>query len=136
MMKKIVSLFCLAACMVVMLCGCRIIRVEEEERKPLEYTVVNQQEMPAGVKSLVEEKKAKEFQMTYQSGEDMYLIKGYGQQMSGGYSISVEELSGSSNGIFFKTRLIGPKDDSLGGEPSYPYIVVRMAYRDEPVLFE
>lgn len=136
MMKRIVSLFCLAACMAVMLCGCRIIRVEEEERRPLEYTVVNQQEMPAEVKSLVEEKKAKEFQMSYQSGEDMYLIKGYGQQMSGGYSISVEELSGSSNGIFFKTRLMGPKDDSLGGEPSYPYIVVRMAYRDEPVLFE
>lgn len=135
-MKKMVSLVCLAVCMVLILCGCRIIRVEEEERKPLEYTVVNPQEIPAEVLSLIEEKKAKEFQMTYQSGEDMYLLKGYGQQMSGGYSIRVEELSGSSNGIFFKTRLLGPEDDSLGGEPSYPYIVVRTAYLDEPVLFE
>lgn len=135
-MKKTVSLFCLAACMVLILCGCRIIRVEEEERKPLEYTVMNQQEIPAEVLSLIEEKKAKEFQMTYQSGEDMYLMKGYGQQMSGGYSIRVEELSRSSNGIFFKTRLVGPKDDSLGGEPSYPFVVVKTVYRDEPVLFE
>lgn len=135
-MKKTVSLICLAACMILLLCGCRIIRVEEEERKPLEFTVVNQREIPAEVLSLIEEKKAKEFQMTYQSGEDMYLMKGYGQQMSGGYSIRVEELSGSSNGIFFKTRLLGPKDDSLKGEPSYPYIVVKTAYREDSVLFE
>lgn len=135
-MKKTVSLVCLAVCMALILCGCRIIRVEEEERKPLEYTVVNPQEIPAEVLSLIEEKKAKEFQMTYQSGEDMYLMKGYGQQMSGGYSIRVEELSESSNGIFFKTRLLGPEDLSSGGEPSYPYIVVKTAYQDEPVLFE
>ena len=116
--------------------GCRIIRIEEEERKPLEYTIVNQQEIPEEILSLIEEKKAGEFQMTYQSGEEMYLIKGYGRQMSGGYSIRVEELSHSSNGIFFMTHLIGPKDDSMAGEPSYPYIVVKMAYREEPVVFE
>ncbi len=135
-MWKKVCLAALLVCLLWGLCGCRIIRIEEEERTPLEYTVVNQQEIPEEILSLIEEKKAGEFQMTYQSGEEMYLIKGYGRQMSGGYSIRVEELSHSSNGIFFMTHLIGPKDDSLAGEPSYPYIVVKLAYRDEPVVFE
>ena len=135
-MGKRICLLVLAVCVLLGLGGCRIIRIEEEERKPLEYTIVNQQEIPEEILSLIEEKKAGEFQMTYQSGEEMYLIKGYGRQMSGGYSIRVEELSHSSNGIFFMTHLIGPKDDSMAGESSYPYIVVKMAYREEPVVFE
>ena len=135
-MGKRICLLVLAVCVLLGLGGCRIIRIEEEERKPLEYTIVNQQEIPEEILSLIEEKKAGEFQMTYQSGEEMYLIKGYGRQMSGGYSIRVEELSHSSNGIFFMTHLIGPKDDSMAGEPSYPYLVVKMAYREEPVVFE
>lgn len=134
-MKRKVSLFCLIVVLLLMLCGCRIIRIEEEERTPLEYTVVNQEEVPGEILSLIEEKKSKEFQMTYQSGEELYLIKGYGQQMSGGYSIQVEELSGSDNAVFFKTKLLGPSDDSGRGEPSYPYIVVKMKYCKEPVQF-
>ena len=135
-MTKRICLLSLALWLVTALCGCRIIRIEEEEQKPLEYTVVDQQEIPEEVLSLIEEKKAGEFQMIYQSGEEMYLIKGYGRQMSGGYSIRVEKVSGSSNGIFFMTKLVGPKDDSRAGEPSYPYIVVKTAYRDDPVVFE
>lgn len=135
-MKKTTALICLAAWLAFMLCGCRIIRIEEEERKPLEYKVMNQQELPSELRSLIDEKKAKEFQMIYQSGEEMYLIRGYGQQMSGGYSIQVMEVSQSSNGIFFASRLLGPEDDSLKGEPSYPYIAVKIKYQDQPVIFE
>ena len=74
--------------------------------------------------------------MTYQSGDDMYLIKGYGRQMSGGYSIQVTDLSVSSTAVFFETRLIGPSEDSMTGEPSYPYIAVKTQYREEPVQFQ
>lgn len=66
----------------------------------------------------------------------MYLIKGYGRQMSGGYSIQVTELSLSSAAVFFKTKLIGPSEESQGSEPSYPYIVVKTEYREEPVQFQ
>lgn len=65
----------------------------------------------------------------------MYLIKGYGLQMTGGCSIRVEEVSRSSNGVFFKTRLVGPEDGKGGGEPSYPYVVVKIGYTKEPVEF-
>lgn len=31
--------------------------------------------------------------MTYQVGDIRYLMKGYGEQLTGGYSIQVEEVS-------------------------------------------
>ncbi len=55
--------------------------------------------------------------------------------MSGGYSIQVTDLSASVNAVFFETKLIGPTEEVQGGEPSYPYIVVKTEYRDVPVQF-
>ena len=40
------------------------------------------------------------------------------------------------NAIHVQTMLIGPKEENLKDEPSYPYLVIRMEYRDEPVIFE
>ena len=45
----------------------------------------------------MEQKKKKVFQMTYQVGDIRYLMKGYGEQLTGGYSIQVEEVSESEN---------------------------------------
>lgn len=135
-MKKTVFLFGLTAVFLLLFSGCGLIRIEEGERTPLEYTIVKQEDVPSEVKTLIEEKKSGEFQITYQSGDDLYLIKGYGQQMSGGYSIQVEELSLGENAVFFKTKLLGPSDVNQGGEPSYPYIAVKMEYRDETVQFQ
>lgn len=134
-MKKIVSLFFFGVWLACILSGCRFIRIEEAPRTALEYTVVRQEEIPKEVTALIEDKKAKEFQMTYHSGDTLYLVKGYGQQMTGGYSIQVEELSLSENAVFFKTKLLGPSEQTAGSEPSYPYIVVKIAYRQEPVEF-
>ena len=103
---------------------------------PLEYTVVDTAELPQSAQELIQEKKADDFQMTYQKGDTLYLIRGYGKQMSGGYSIQVAELSASSTTIFFKTRLIGPEKENQSGAPSYPYIAVKTDYREEPVVFE
>lgn len=133
-MKKAV---CLLAALVLaaVLSGCGLIRIEEEERKPVDYTVVERQDIPAALDEIMNEKKEKEFQLSYQTGEALYLAKGYGRQMSGGYSIQVEELGASSNGLFFVTRLIGPKDLNEAGVPSYPCIVIKTEPQKKPVVF-
>ena len=133
-MKKAV---CLLAALVLaaVLSGCGLIRIEEEERKPVDYTVVERQDIPAALDEIMNEKKEKEFQMSYETGEALYLAKGYGRQMSGGYSIQVEELGASSNGLFFVTRLIGPKDLNEAGVPSYPCIVIKTEPQKKPVVF-
>ena len=128
---------CLLAALVLaaVLSGCGLIRIEEEERKPVDYTVVERQDIPAALDEIMNEKKEKEFQLSYETGEVLYLAKGYGRQMSGGYSIQVEELGASSNGLFFVTRLIGPKDLNEAGVPSYPCIVIKTEPQKKPVVF-
>ena len=135
MKKKAGGFFILVFLLSALLAGCRLIRIEEGERKPLEYTIVKLTDLPQEALEFIEQKKEKEFQMVYQKGEDLYLIKGYGRQMSGGYSIQVTDLSASVNAVFFETKLIGPTEEVQGGEPSYPYIVVKTEYRDVPVQF-
>ena len=81
------------------------------------------------------QKKEKTFQMTYQVGDVRYLMKGYGEQLTGGYSIQVEEVSESENAVFCKTRLIGPTEEKAGSEPSYPCIVLKIAETKKPVEF-
>lgn len=130
-----VFLMVLVATLAVSLAGCQFIKIEEGERTPLEYTIVKQEEIPAEAAELMEQKKENAFQMTYQVGGVRYLMKGYGQQLTGGYSIQVEEVSESENAVFCKTRLIGPSEDQAGGEPSYPCIVLKITDTSKPVQF-
>ena len=134
-MKKAVCLLT-ALVLAAVLSGCGLIRIEEEERKSVDYTVVERQDIPAALDEIMNEKKEKEFQLSYETGEALYLAKGYGRQMSGGYSIQVTDLSASVNAVFFETKLIGPTEKIQGGEPSYPYIVIKTEYRDGPVQFQ
>ena len=124
---------CLAVA--VFLTGCELIRIEEGERTPVEYAIVKQEELPDEAVEFIEQRKKKEFQMTYLVGDVLYLLKGYGEQMTGGYSIQVEEVSESENGVFCKTRLIGPSEGNQNGEPSYPCIVLKIKKTGKPVQF-
>lgn len=134
MRKEIILAFFLA--IMLLFGGCQMVKIEEGKREPVEYTIVEKTEIPEEAARLIEEKKTAEFQMTYQKGEELYLIRGYGKQMSGGYSIQVVDLSASSSAVFFCTKLVGPDEETTGGEPSYPYIVVKIPYRDGPVEFQ
>ena len=122
---------CLAVA--VFLTGCELIRIEEGERTPVEYAIVKQEELPDEAVEFIEQRK--EVQMTYLVGDVLCLLKGYGEQMTGGYSIQVEEVSESENGVFCKTRLIGPSEGNQGGEPSYPCIVLKIKKTGKPVQF-
>ena len=133
-MKRSVFLL-IAVITAFLLSGCRFVRIEEEERKPVAYTVVEKSDIPEELSRIMEEKKEKEFQLSYETGEDLYLAKGYGRQMSGGYSIQVEELGESGNGLFFVTRLLGPEDLKEAGVPSYPCIVIKTSSQKKPVTF-
>lgn len=113
-----------------------MIKIEEGEKTPIAYTVLSKEEIPKDIQSLIDRKKKSEFQITYQDGNDMYLIKGYGQQMGTGYSISIEELGENQTAIFFKTQLIGPKGEDYQMIPTYPCIVVKMKYQKSPIIFQ
>lgn len=121
-----------------MLAGCAANRgTENGERKEIEFTVVDPERLPEALREVIEENKKNEIRMTYMDGEDMYLIRGYGEQKTGGYSIAVAECTEDETNILFDTRLIGPSgEEGLPKEPSCPYLVVKIEARDKEVMIQ
>lgn len=109
----------------------------EEKVKDLEFTVVGQNEIPKELMDMIEQKKAEEFRLTYTSGEDLYIAVGYGEQQTGGFSISVPEFYLTENSMVIKTELQGPEQGSQqAASPSYPFIVIKTKFIEEPVVFQ
>ena len=117
--------------------GCAIEKTNRTKVRDMEYHVVTEEEIPEELKTQIEEKKAADFKMTYETPEHLYIVRGYGEQATGGYSIQVVELYLSSNAVFFKSSLIGPrKGENVAKSPSYPYIVIQTEKIDKNVVFD
>ena len=120
-----------------LLAGCSIQKEHQDKVKDLDFTVITEEEMPEELKQIVDEKKPATFKMTYSDDQGLYIVTGYGEQKTGGYSISVQELYLTDNSIVFDSELTGPgKDDAKSVEKSYPYIVIRTEYSEHPVVFQ
>jgi hypothetical protein len=108
-----------------------------EKLRDLEFTTVEETDIPDELLKIIEEKKNSEFKITYTDNESLYICVGYGEQKTGGYSIAVNELYLTSNAIYVDTNLIGPsKDENISEALSYPYVVVKTEYMDKSVVFE
>lgn len=120
--------------------GCAKTRDSTEKIKDLEFTVLAEENIPEELKAVIEEKKEAAFKVTYQDNGFLYICTGYGEQVSGGYSIAVNALYLTENAIYADTTLIGPEPDgALTGNktaPSCPYIVLKTEFIDKPVVFE
>ena len=134
-MKRIV--FILATVLLgCLLSGCSIGDTLGEKENQLEYTIVGEKELPEELLTMINEKKTAEFKMTYADKENLYIVRGYGEQPTGGYSIQVNGVTLSDNGIHVDTNLIGPEtEEEKGTEPSYPFIVLKTAYMDKTVMY-
>ena len=68
-----------------LLASCRITDVSEGERKELSYAIVKPGDFPPEIDQILRKKKESAFQMAYESGDDLYILRGYGKQKSGGF---------------------------------------------------
>ena len=121
-----------------MLTGCRIVDVSEGEAKEVEYTVLGSDEIPEEVEKVLEEQGQEPFALAYESGGFLYLMKGYGRQNSGGYSIRVDSLYATGEVIHLQTTLEGPATrEEQKGDCSCPFIVLKLeARKNASVVFE
>lgn len=105
--------------------------------RDLEFTVIGEQEMPQELKDIIAEKQQMPFKLTYSDDVSLYIAVGYGEQPTGGYSITVNELYLTENSIVIDTELLGPdKGENGGTAASFPYIVVKTEYLDYPMVFQ
>lgn len=108
------------------LSGCGIDSSTTAKERDLEFTVVAERDIPSTLKDVIEEKKMQPLQISYTAGEDLYIAVGYGEQLTGGYSISVNELYETAESIVIDTTLVGPENlNQSSSSPSYPYVVVK-----------
>lgn len=119
------------------LSGCSVEKDSGQKVRDLEFTVIGDADIPAELMKTIEEKKANSFKLTYSDDQALYIIVGYGEQPSGGYSITANELYLTENSIVIDTELNGPeKGENGGSEKSYPYLVVKTELLDNPVVFQ
>ncbi len=122
-----------------LLVACKTKDSKPEKVKELEFTVVEDANVPEELMEVINERKTNPFKITYaDEGEEyLYIIVGYGQKPTGGYSISIDELFLAENVIYLDTNLIGPSEEEfVSNAVTYPYVVIKIEYTDKRVLFD
>lgn len=123
MIRKWITIACIS---MIILSGCSAIQETPEKIRDLDFTVVEANEEPQALVDIISEKKEKPFQMSYTLGEDLYIVVGYGEQTSGGYSIQVNECYETESSIFIDTTLLGPESqEDITDTVTYPYVVIK-----------
>lgn len=144
-MKKCYIVGVIAAIvMVASLCSCGGGTKDMNRKiKDIEFTVIGEDKLPEELKMIIDEKKEKEFKITYQDNDFLYICVGYGKQDTGGYSIVVKDLYLTGNSVYVDTNLIGPEAENRelyqaqeSESASYPYIVIKTEYFDKSVVFD
>lgn len=104
---------------------------------PMDFTVLEPEEVPQELAKVMEEHKSEEMKIVFQDKGSLYVVRGYGKQETGGYSIAVDGCTEGEKKIHVATTLIGPSQtDKISAEPSYPVIVLKMEDREKEVEFE
>lgn len=120
-----------------LLTGCALGDEAIVKVRDLEFTVMEEDQVPKALKEVIDENLATEMKLSYQNEGQLYIARGFGEQKTGGYSIAVEQCYLGEDGIHVKFQLIGPsKEEKLAQEASYPYIVIRTEDLEETILFD
>lgn len=117
--------------------GCGIEKTDGSKISDMAYEMVEEEDLPEELKAKIEEKKSADFKLTYEADGYLYVVRGYGEQETGGYSIQILDFYMTKNALVFHTNLIGPsKDETKNAAPSYPYLTVRAKDPEKNVIFK
>ena len=139
MKKKILTILTLglSAIFVVLFTACSSQTISTEKLRDIDFTVVDEDDIPEPLEEMIDEREDKPFKLTYADNGVLYIAVGYGEQPTTGYSIQVKELYESENAIYIHTNLIGPaKDEKIIEKETDPYIVIKTEFIDKNVVFQ
>lgn len=105
--------------------------------RDLEYTVVPQADIPEELKEMLEEERERPMRFFYTTEGYTYIIIGYGEQKTSGYSIQIDELYETEEEVIIKSTLLGPKKDEETKETkTYPYLVLKTEENEKDMVFQ
>lgn len=105
--------------------------------RDLECSVLEEDQIPQPLMEVIEENKGKEMKLSYQKDGALYIARGFGEQKTGGYSITVTQCYLAEDGIHVQFELLGPPaGEKPVEEPSYPYLVIQMEAVEGNIHFD
>lgn len=117
--------------------GCKGNNAEQKKIRDIDYTIVPIRDIPEELLEIIENEKKEVIRKTFTDKENLYIVIGYGEQPTTGYSIAVKELYEGKSVVYIKTWLIGPdKMEKVVDRSTYPYIVVKIENTDKRVVFK
>ncbi len=126
-----------AGILLALLTGCSLSKEEVKKIRDVDYTVIEESDIPEKLLETIEQKKAAEFKLSFENNGDLYIVHGYGEQETGGYSVVVRGCYLTKNALYFDTELLGPEHGSNPQKkPSYPYIVVKTKGYKQNIVFD
>lgn len=130
-------LYIIAVVFILVMSGCSIKKEDTKKIQDIEFTVVVPEDAPEELKADIEKARDTPFRMTYADQGYLYMVRGYGEKESSGYSVEVNECYETSDSIRIQTTLLGPeKGEKIKETKTYPYVVMKTEYRDKNVIFE
>jgi len=116
----------------VFLTGCKSDDTGGKKIKDLEFTIVEDADVPEPLMKIINEKKKEPFKLSYSDTDNLYIVVGYGEQPTGGYSIKVNEVYLTDNAVVVDTDLIGPgENEQVTNALTYPYVVIKTEFTDK-----
>ena len=136
MIKKVIKLVVVFICFF-NVTACDKGTISTEKKSDIDFTIMEEADVPDELDDIIKGKKEKKFKLSYSDKENTYIVVGYGEQSTGGYSITVDELFLTENAIYINTTLVGPEENELVLKAkTYPYIVVKIEYMDKNIVFD
>lgn len=107
--------------------GC-VAKIEKGKKlEPSGYTVLAKEDVPEELAERIEQKKEKPFEITYEDQGVVYGAKGYGAQLTSGYSIRINEVYLAKEGVTMDTTLLGPERTKEKEQvTTFPYVVIQI----------
>lgn len=139
MKKHRIIRLCLFLALLILPVGCGSKKEETPSyvgAQDLAYEIVTGSAVPYKVNEKIFKEKEQAFQFTYRDKECMYIVVGFGEQPTGGYSIRVAAVKETGDHIFIEAELIAPQPgEVVSPAPSYPYLVLKTEPREKGVQF-
>ena len=129
------AVLCIIFLSIMTMTGCS--KNESKEHTVIDYTVVENEDLPTELKKLIDNKKENTLRLTYTTKDYTYVVAGFGTKETSGYSIKVNDVYKSGDAIYADFALIGPSENEAVNEvATTPYIVLKYEKRDESVVFK
>lgn len=134
-MHRALTIVIIAMCLVT--AACDRTDTKSSNVSDVDYTVVDRAAIPEELAATIDARKESDFEISACIDGYTYIVKGYGKQPTGGYSIRVDRLQTNGTDMTMASTLIGPSaGEAVNKLATYPYIVIKTEATDNNILFE